>query len=337
MKIKAFASYKPKEKLKEYVYEKKLRQHDVLIKIKYASIARGDICFIDDFWNSTKYPYIPSSEAFGIIEKLGTKVKDFKVGDYVGFGYQSSACFKCKHCKEGKEQFCQKQKVLGIDDNGALAEHIIFDSRLVHKIPKQLQKPQYVPLMCSGLTVFSAIKHYQIKPKMKVGVIGVGNLGHLAIQILNKMNCEVTAFSHSTSKKADLEKLGVKLFISSINKKQLEKEKGKYDFIISTSSGPLDWSLFIEALKAEGTLCFVGLPEKAISFPAILLADYTRKRVVGSYIGSSHDMEHLINFAEKHKITALVETFPKEKANEAIQLRRQKKTTYSVVINLMEK
>lgn len=334
MKIKAWAAQKPKAGLEEFYYEKVIGPLDVLIKVKYCSFTRGDVCFIDNFWSDTSYPFVPSSEAFGVIKKTGNEVKDFKVGDFVGIGYQMNSCFECEHCKAGKEQFCQKQKVLGVNGYGALAEHIIFDSRFVYEIPKELQKPSYVPLMCSGLTVFSAIKKGKVRPKMKVGVVGIGNLGHLAIQILSKLDCEVTAFSHSKEKEKDLRRLGAKLFIDSTDKKQLEKEEGKYDFILSTSSGSLDWPLYIEALKPEGTLCFVGLPEEAISFPAVLLADYSQRSILGSYIGSREETRELLSFAEKNSIQAINQIFPVQDVQEVVVKIRNKEIPFSTIIRI---
>lgn len=334
MKIKAWAAKKPKADLEEFYYERTVGPLDVLIQVEYCSFTRGDVCFIDNFWNDTSYPFVPSSEAFGVIKRIGDKVKDFEVGDFVGIGYQVSSCFECGHCQVGKEQFCQKQKVLGVNGYGALAEHIIFDSRFVYKIPKKLQEPSYVPLMCSGLTVFSAIKKSKIRPKMKVGVVGIGNLGHLAIQILNKLGCEVTAFSHSKRKEKDLRKLGARLFIDSTDKKQLEKEEGKYDFILSTSPGSLDWPLYIKALKPEGALCFVGLPEEKISFPVVLLADYAQRNILGSYIGSREEMRELLSFAEKNNIQAIAQVFSVQEIQKVVVKIRRKEIPFSTVIKI---
>lgn len=334
MKINAWAVKAPKEKLEKFVYEKEIGPLDVLISIKYCSFTRGDVRFIDNFWEDTSYPLVPGSEIFGIVQEKGNKVKDLEIDDYVGVGYQMSSCFECEYCKNGKEQFCQKQKVLCVNGHGGLADYIISDNRFVFKIPSNLQTPSRVPLMCSGLTVFSAIKRAEAQTGMKVGVVGIGNLGHLAVQILNKMGCEVIAFSHSKEKEAVLRKLGVKHFVNSMDKKALEKEKGKYNLIFSTSSASLDWSAYIKALRPEGNLCIIGLPAEDISFPATLLADYAQRGVLGSYIGSRAEMSELLGFASKQDIKAITQVFPVSEIKKVVSKIRNKEIPFSAVVEM---
>lgn len=332
MKINALSVITPKGNLEPFEYEKEIGVMDVLISVKYCSVAGGDVCFIDNLWGDTIYPLVPSSEVFGVVEQIGSEVKDLKVGDFVGTGYQMSSCGECEYCKAGKEQFCKSQKVLQINGFGGTADYLIFDSRFTFKIPKKLQSPEYVPLMCSGLTPFSAIKASGIKEGMKIGLVGVGNLGHLALQILNKHGAGVTVFTHSIGKEDVLKKLGATKIVDSTNSQQLENEKGLYDIIYSTSSGTLDWSQYIKALKPEGTLVFIGLPAENISFHAALLADYAQRKIMGSYVGSRKDMIELLDFASKTDIRAVVETYPFSEANEVVAKVRSKQTQFSVVL-----
>ena len=332
IRINAWAVKKPKGQFQKFVYEKNIGEQEVLISVKYCGLSRGDVCFIDNFWGDTSYPLIPGVEIFGVIKEKGKKVKDLKINDFVGMGYQMSSCFKCEYCKGGKEQFCKKQKVISVNGYGGLADHIVFDSSFVFKIPSGLRTPSHVPLMCSGLTVYSAIKKANVRRGMKVGVAGIGNLGHLAVQILNKMGCEVTAFSHTKKKEATLRKLGAKHFVNSIDKKSLKKEKGKYDVILSTSSTPLNWPAYIEALKPQGNLCIVGLPEEDISFPPVLLADYAQRGVLGSYVGSRSEMKELLNFASKNHIKAITQVFPISEVNAVVTKIRNNKVPFSVVV-----
>lgn len=332
MKINTFAVKTPGGSLEPFAYENKLGQFDVLVSIKYCSMTRGDVCFIDNFWGDTNYPLVPGSEMFGVVKEKGSQVKDLEIGDFVGMGYQMSSCMECEYCKSGKEQFCKQQSVLSINGYGGLADNIIFNSYFVFKIPSTLQTAYHVSLMCSGLTPFSAIKKACVKPRMVVGEVGVGNLGHMALQILNKLGCDATVFSHSKDKETELRALGAKNFINSTDKEALKQVEGKYDFILSTSSASLDWPAYIRALRPQGNICFVGLPAENISFPATLLADYAQRGVLGSYIGSRTEMKELLDFASKNEIKAVAEVYPMADANKVVSKIRNKEIPFSVVL-----
>ncbi|MFA7300809.1 MAG: zinc-binding dehydrogenase [Candidatus Shapirobacteria bacterium] len=334
MKIQVLAALKSGEPLKPFEYEAEIGPNNVLINLKYCSMTRGDVRFMSDFWGDTKFPLVPSSEMFGVISQIGNEVKDFEVGDFVGAGYQMSSCHECECCLAGKEQFCHSQKVLAVGGFGGLAKQIIFDSRFIFKIPTELQNPNSVSLMCSGLTVYSAIKRGNPQSGMKVGVVGVGNLGHLAIQILNNMGCKVTAFSHTLDKQSELLKIGADEVVDSTSIEALKGKKNQFDFIISTSSKSLDWSLYISALKPLGNLMFVGLPEKEVNFPAELLADYAQRGVLGSYIGSPAEMRELLDFAKQNNISALTKIYPVSEINQAVADINENKTNFSTIIDL---
>jgi D-arabinose 1-dehydrogenase-like Zn-dependent alcohol dehydrogenase len=332
MQINAQATRTPNGPFEPFSYEKEVGPLDVLVAVKYCSLTGGDLCFIDNLWGDTVYPLVPGSEIFGVVSGVGGEVKELKVGDFVGLGYQMSSCLVCDYCRQGQEQFCQNQHVLQINGFGGLADHIISDSRFVFKIPDRLQTPIYVPLLCSGLAPYSAIKASELKSGMKIGLVGVGNLGHLALQILMEMGCHVTVFSHSRTKEKFLRQLGAADFKISTDREVLQQESGKYDFIFSTSSGNLDWPLFIKALKPDGTLVFIGLPAQNISFPASLLADYSRKKIVGSYIGSRLEMAEFLDFANVNSIKPAVEIFPMSSANEVLAKLREKSILFSAVL-----
>jgi uncharacterized zinc-type alcohol dehydrogenase-like protein len=330
--INAWAVKSPAGILEPFTYEQELRALDVLIAIKYCSLTRGDVGFIDNLWRDTTYPLVPGSEIFGTVKKTGESVRDLEVGDFVGVGYQITSCFTCRYCRQGKEQFCRRQKVVGVDGFGGLADHIVSDSRFVFKIPLNLQTSFHVPLMCSGLSIYAALKKAGVRRGMTVGLVGVGNLGHLALQVLDKMDCKVAVFSHSPHKEAKLRELGAENFVSSVDKKALKRESDKYDVILSACSAPLDWELYLKALTPEGTICFVGLPPKNISFPAAVLADHAQRRIQGSYIGSRSEMKEWLDFASKHEIKALAEIYPLSEANAVISMIRNGQIPFSVVL-----
>lgn len=332
MKIKGLAVLKAGEKLQEFEYEKEITDNNVLVKIKYSTMTLGDTRFIENFWGDTKYPLIPSLEIIGEVQEVGKNINELTKGDIVGIGYQVSACFECEYCLAGKEQFCQKQKLICVSEFGGLSDSIIVDHRFAFKLPENLLDAFSAPLMCSGLTPFVGIKKAGVKEGMKVGVIGVGGLGHLAIQFLNKMGCIVTAFSHTTSKTHLLKELGASDVVDSTNEEELLKLERQYDFLISTSSASLDWNLYVKALKPEGTLCFVGLPPKEVSLKAELLADYAQRSIVGNYIGSRKDMKEMLEFASKHNIKAVGELFNISEANQVVEKVKNNSINFSAIL-----
>ena len=332
MKIHAWAAKGPKQQLLPYTYEKEIGENDVLVQVKYCSLLKADTFFIDNLWGDSKYPLIPSSEIFGVVIQKGIHVADIQIGDYVGVGYQVYSCLKCDYCLQGKEQFCTKQRLIEVHENGGLAEHIIVDANFAYKIPVKMQKPEFVSLMGYGLTAYSAIKHSNLIQGMNVGVIGVGNLGHLAVQILSKLGMKVTAFSHSPAKVDQLKKLGVSSFVNLSDSKQLETNEKKYDFLLVTTYHSYDWSQFIKLLKPEGEFHFIGLPNDNISFPAVLLADYARRKVTGSYIGSRQDMEELLDFAKDNDIKSITQVYSTEDSNKVIGLLSENKIPFNAVI-----
>ena len=333
MKIHALAALGEKRPLEHFTYEKDVSPDDVLISILYTSCARGDVRFIDNFWGDSSYPMVPGGEVIGVIKQKGKNVRGLDVEDCVGVGYQVSACFKCNYCRAGKEQFCADQRLLFIHEFGGYAEAMVVDHRFVFKLPKNLCVANATPLLSSGLTVYTAIKKAGATSGMNVGVVGVGNLGHLAIQFLHSMGAHVTAFSHTPAKEKVLKNLGTQSFIPSNDEKELMKVKRQYDFILSTSSGSLNWELFIQALTPQGTLCFVGLPPENISFKAELLADYAQRSIMGNYIGSRADMDEMLQYASKKHILAVCEEFPIRDANYVLDQVRKDTFPFSVVLS----
>ena len=332
MKINAFAACAPKEELKSFTYERTPKESEIVVSVQSCSLTRGDIRFIDNYWNDTKYPMIPGLEIIGKVTEIGNDVKDIMIGDIVGIGYQVASCMTCEYCLSGKEQFCLKQQLIPVHEYGGLADTFIVDHRFAFKMPENLQGADATPLLCSGLTPFAAIKKCKVQKDMNVGVVGVGSLGHLAIQFLSKMGCNVTAFSHALDKSETLKNLGASSIILSTDEQSLQKLERQFDFIISTSAGSLPWEKYIKMLRPEGTLCFVGLPPEPISFKAELLADFAQKSIVGNYIGSREDMKEMLEFASQHNIKATAEIFPMEKVNDATQKMRKNEISFSLVL-----
>ncbi len=331
MKIKAYAIKKKAGKAEPFSYERSLGKKDVLVSITHCSIAKGDIQIINDDWGDTKFPVVPGHEIIGVIEKMGTAVTGFKNGDRVGIGYQQGACFECEFCREGNEQFCPKQKVIAVDTYGGLAEHIMVDYRFAFKLPKKLDSVKTVPLMSSGLTVFSAIVRGKLSDKSNVAVLGIGGLGSLAIQFLQKMGHKISAFSHSPEKKEMINRLGAE-FINSSNLDNTTKFKRRFDYILSTLNTDFDIDTYLKMLKPQGKFCLVAQPLNKLSVSAGLLYDYAQRTIYGNYTDSRKNMLDMIAFSVKHTIESDVEVMPFARMNEAIEMVRDGKILKRIVL-----
>lgn len=318
MRIKAYTVKRPGRKAEPSFYERKVGKNDVLVRITHCSIAGGDIQIINDKWGDTKFPLVPGHEIIGIIEKTGAKITGLKKRDRVGIGYQLEACFECQYCREGNEQFCTKQKVIGVDRFGGLAEHIVVDGRFAFKIPPELESAKSAPLMSSGLTVYSAIIRAKLPKNSRVAVLGVGGLGHLAIQFMHKMGHKVSAFSHSPEKKDLIEQLGAE-YTDSSNPHSLTNYTRKYDFILSTLNVDFDPDVYLKMLKPQGKLCLVAQPPNKLPMSAGLLYDYAQRTMYGNYTGSRKDMMDMLAFSVKHNIESIVDVLPFSEMNQAIE------------------
>ncbi len=260
MKIRAYGIKEKDGKAEPFYYERNVGDHEVSVKIIYCAIARGDVQFISDDWGDTKFPLVPGHEIIGLVRETGAHVTSLKVGDRVGIGYQQEACFECAFCKAGNEQFCTQQKVIGVHCYGGLADYIIVDHRFAFKIPGELPPERSVPLLSSGLTVYTGIVKAQLPANSVVGVLGAGGLGQLAIQFLNKMDHRVYAFSHSPEKKEMINRLGAEFVLSS-DPERLSALDQKFDFILSTLNVGYDLNAFFEYASATGKIlcCRIAL------------------------------------------------------------------------------
>jgi len=332
MGIKCFAAKSKGGPLEPHEYEPKaLEPWEIEVEITHCGICHSDISLIDNEWGNSLYPLIPGHEIVGIVKKLGSQVKEFKVGDRVGIGWQRSSCFACEWCLTGDENLCLKQEATCLGHSGGYAECIHADSRFAFLIPESLDSAQIAPLFCGGATVFSPLVHHQIKPTTKVGIIGIGGLGHLAIQFARGFGCEITAFSTSIDKKEEALRLGAHHFIVSKDEAALKKVANSFDFLLSTVPTPLNWQTYLELLRPKGTLCFVGAQSKPIEVPFFSII-FGRKTVTASNIGNRLDIKHLLEFAALHKVKAEIEVFAMKDVNQAIEKVRSGKIRYRAVL-----
>ncbi|MGB0911902.1 MAG: NAD(P)-dependent alcohol dehydrogenase [Nitrospirales bacterium] len=300
--------------------------HDVLIKISHCGICHSDIHQARDEWGGSIFPMVPGHEIVGTATQVGNAVTGFREGDSVGVGCLVDTCRTCQSCQQGLEQYCQENLVFtynGRDKHGeptlgGYSTQIVVDERYVFRIPSSLTPEGAAPLLCAGITTYSPLKHWGVGKGHKLGVLGLGGLGHMAVKIGHAMGAEVTVLSRSESKRSDAERLGAKDFALLNSQETVTALAGQFDFIIDTVSAPHDYSIVLEMLKTDGTLILVGAPDKPTpmgSFPLVM----RRRRMVGSLIGGIPETQEMLDFCAEHGIVSDVEVISIQEVNKAYE------------------
>ncbi len=342
MKAKAYAAQSATSPIEPYSIERRSPGvNDVVIEIAYCGICHSDIHTARGEWGPTIYPCVPGHEIVGRVIQVGKKVKRFKAGDLVGVGCMVDSCGKCKYCKANEEQFCEGHSVftynsLELDNktltNGGYSSHIVVKEKFVLKLKKGVPLERVAPLLCAGITTYSPLKRYGTKKGKKVGVIGVGGLGHMAIKIAKAMGAEVTVFSTSPHKEGDAKKLGAKNFVLSKDPTQFESFAGKLDLIIDTVSAKHDFTPYLGTLKMDGSLVLVGASPEPNEVNAMGLI-FGRKNLTGSLIGGVKETQEMLDFCARHKVFADVELISAQEINSAYDRTVQGKVKYRFVID----
>ncbi len=330
--IKGLAAHAAGAELLPFKYDPgPLDDYQVEIKISHCGICHSDLHLISNDWGISEFPFIPGHEVVGTVASIGARVTNLTVGRRVGLGWQSGSCGDCEWCSRGMENLCPKAEATCVHRNGGYADRVRGNAHFVIPIPEALESANAAPLLCAGITVYNPLRNHGVNPSSRVGVIGIGGLGHLALQFARAFGAEVTAFSTSTSKEAEALELGAHHFVNSRESKALSAVAGKFDLIISTINADQDWATYINALRPTGTLCFVGVPPSPVSFAAFPLIAGLRT-VAGSPIGSPFRLHEMLDVAARHGIKAQIETFPMAKANEAIQKVKKNAVRYRAVL-----
>ncbi len=332
MTIHGYAALEAKHPLVPYEYDPEiLGPWDVEIAITHCGICYTDIHFIDNDMGNSTYPMVPGHEIIGKVISAGSLVNPQRIGTRVGVGFQRSSCMCCDWCKRGMENVCTKQQATCLHHHGGFADKIIMDSRFAFDIPEGLASEAAAPLLCGGATVFQPMLDYGVAPMKRVGIIGIGGLGHLALQFARAFGCEVTAFTSSPSKIAEAKEFGAHQVVTSSDAKDLQKAAGSLDFILCTVSADLDWNAYLKALRPKGVLCFVGMLEKPLAIPFKNLIRGC-KLITASSIGSRPGIEDMLHFAALHHIQAKIELFPMDQINLAIDKVRKNQVRYRAVL-----
>ncbi len=318
--------------------------HDVQIEIAYCGVCHSDLHQVRSEWDGTLYPCVPGHEIVGQVSAVGHEVSRFKVGDTVGVGCMVDSCQQCTSCREGDEQYCTGGGFVGTyngpsDDEpghtlGGYSQQIVVDENFVLQIRHpQDQLAAVAPLLCAGITTYSPLRHWNVGPGKKVGVVGIGGLGHMGIKIAHAMGAHVVAFTTSESKREDARKLGADEVINSRNAEEVESHLDTFDFILDTVAASHDLDALTSLLKRDGTLTLVGVPEHPHPSPGVGNLIFRRRSIAGSLIGGIAETQEMLDFCAEHEIVADIEMIRIQQIDEAYGRMQRSDVKYRFVID----
>jgi uncharacterized zinc-type alcohol dehydrogenase-like protein len=330
--IQGLAVHAAGAELLPYRYDPgKLGAQEVEIAITHCGICHSDLHLISNDWGISHYPFIPGHEIVGSVAAVGDEVRSLEVGQRVGLGWQSNSCAECEWCMRGMENLCPKAEGTCVHRNGGYAERVRANVRFVIPIPEALESETAAPLLCGGITVYNPLRTHGVNPSSRVGIVGIGGLGHIAIQFARVFGADVTAFSTSAAKEEEVLALGAHRFVNSRESKALKEVAGTLDFILNTANADQDWGIYVQALRPTGTLCFVGVPPSPVAVHAFPLISGLRS-ITGNPTGSPYRLREMLDVAARHGVKAQTECFPMAKANEAIEKVKKNKVRYRAVL-----
>jgi len=331
MPVKAKAVFERSSLLSDFEYEfPTLSSTEVEIAVDVCALCHSDLHLIDNDWGTTRYPMVPGHEIVGRVSAVGAEVTGVAMGDRVGLGWQCESCGTCVACRSSRQHLCTTaKKRTCVNQYGGFAERVRGGYEFVHPIPDSISTEHAAPLLCAGLTVFSALNRHVIRRGMRVGIIGIGGLGHLAVQFAARMGSHVVAFDVH-SERLDL---AIQLGASEAYAIGEVKTPSELDLLISTTHSNLDWNTWLDHLALEGTLCLLGYPADDISFSADRMLD-AQRRITGSVIGSPATMRAMLSFCEAHEIRPMIEAMPMSRINEAIARLRKNDIRFRMVLTM---
>jgi uncharacterized zinc-type alcohol dehydrogenase-like protein len=308
-----------------------LGEREVEIEIECCGVCHSDLHILRNDWGFTQYPVVAGHEIVGRVAARGSAVIGVKEGDRVGVGWQRGACLTCEVCLAGEEQLCQESDATALGASGGFATRVRADSRFVHAIPDGMSSATAAPLLCAGATVFSPLVIYGVRATMRVGVIGIGGLGHLALQFARAWGCEVTAFSSSPDKEQEAKRFGAHHFVCTSDPGAVRAARRTIDFMLSTVNASMDVVPMLQMMRPNGTYCVVGAPEEPLRIPSAMLLD-RQLRICGSLIAPRHRMREMLAFAARHSIKPLVEVRPMSEVASALERLARNEARYRIVL-----
>ena len=330
--IKAYAALGKGQPLQPFEYDAgPLKPEQVEIKVTHCGICHSDLSMLDNDWGSSTYPLVAGHEVVGTVTAAGPAVKRVKVGDRVGLGWFSGSCMSCPQCLAGNHNLCATVESTIIGRHGGFADRVRCNWEWATPLPAAIESVSAGPLFCGGITVFNPLVQFGVRPTDRVGVVGIGGLGHLAVQFLNKWGCEVVAFTSTEAKHAEALRLGAHRAVSSKDADGLKQLAGSLDFILVTANVTLPWELYLGALAPKGRLHFVGAVLEPVPVAAFSLI-FGQKSMSGSPVGSPATTARMIAFCARHAIAPIIEKYPLSRVNDALARLRSGRARYRVVL-----
>lgn len=340
---KAYAALSASTPIVPFTIERREpKPHDVQIQILYCGVCHSDLHTARNEWGMTMYPVVPGHEIVGRVTAVGSHVKKFKAGDIAGIGCLVDSCRECDNCKEGLEQYCSNGMVGtygGMEKDGSGATHggysksILAHEDFVLTVSDKLPLEGVAPLLCAGITTYSPLRHWKIGKGHKVGILGLGGLGHMGVKLAAAMGAEVTMLSHSPSKEKDAKRLGAHHFVLTTDEAQIKKVAGSFDFILDTVSADHDYNFYLGLLRTNGVMVCVGVPPTPAQIPAFNLI-FGRKSIAGSLIGGLPETQEMLDFCAEHNIVSDVEVIAMRDINEAYERMIKGDVRYRFVIDM---
>ena len=343
IKSKGFAALTAKAALAPFSFERREPgPQDVQIDIEYCGVCHSDLHTARDEWHMTQFPCVPGHEIVGHVVAVGAEVTSFKVGDLAGVGCMVGSCKHCASCDEGLEQYCENGFVGtyngplfgGENTFGGYSDNIVVRQDFVLHIAPGQNLAAVAPLLCAGITTYSPLKHWKVGPGQKVGIVGLGGLGHMGVKIAHAMGAHVVLFTTSPGKTADALRLGADEVVVSRNADEMVKHANSFDFILNTVAAPHDLDAFTGLLKRDGTMTLVGAPAESHPSPSVFNLVFKRRAIAGSLIGGIAETQEMLDFCAEHGIVSDIEMIAIQDINEAYERMLKGDVKYRFVIDI---
>lgn len=315
---------------------------DVQIEILYCGVCHSDLHTARNEWHNTIYPVVPGHEIVGRVTQVGGEVATFKAGDLAGVGCMVDSCGTCPDCREGLEQYCPTFTLTynspdphtGKMTYGGYSNRIVVDEHFVLRVSEKLDLAAVAPLLCAGITTYSPLRHWKVGQDQKVGIVGLGGLGHMGVKLAHAMGARVVLFTTSPGKAADARRLGADEVVVSKNPEEMKPHLTSFDFILNTVAAPHDLDVYLELLKRDGTMCLVGAPDHPHPAPTVFNLIFKRRRLAGSLIGGIRETQEMLDFCAEHGIVSDIEIIPIQNINEAYERMLRSDVKYRFVIDM---
>ena len=330
--IQGYAAHAAGAELHTFKYDPgELGPNEVEVLISHCGVCHSDVSLIDHEWGISQYPFIPGHEVIGAVAETGRDVTYLKPGQRVGIGWQAGSCGHCEWCLRGAQELCPAAVLTCVGRHGGFADRIRVNAHFAVPVPEALESENAAPLLCAGNTVYAPLRRYGVNPSSRVGILGIGGSGHIALQFARAFGAEVTAFSSSAAKEEEARSLGAHHFVNTRETKSLKALAGSFDLILSTISADAEWNAFVQALRPQGALVFTGFPHKpaALNVMPMILAE---KSVGGARAAGPARIAEMLDVAARHKVKAITESFAMRDANRAVERARKGSVRYRAVL-----